>query len=150
MFQGLLRAHKDYHDTKNAMSRLWVHECFRVFCDRLVGEKDQETFVSLISEKLGSIFDLTYHNLCPNKIPPIFGEQLVLSIIDLHITAIVPHRAGDFMRGEDVQIYEDITKFSELKKLMEEQLEDYNMEPGYVTMNLVLFRDAIEHGINTV
>lgn len=80
VFQGLLRAHKDYHDTKNAMSRLWVHECFRVFCDRLVGEKDQETFVSLISEKLGSIFDLTYHNLCPNKIPPIFGEQLVLSI----------------------------------------------------------------------
>ena len=51
------------------------------------------------------------------------------------------------MRGEDVQIYEDITKFAELKKLMEEQLEDYNMEPGFVTMNLVLFRDAIEHGI---
>ena len=50
------------------------------------------------------------------------------------------------MRGEDVQIYEDITKFSDLKKLMEEQLEDYNMEPGFVTMNLVLFRDAIEHG----
>ena len=74
MFQGLLRAHKDYHDTKNAMSRLWIHECFRVFCDRLVGEKDQETFVSLVSDKLGSIFDLTYHNLCPNKIPPIFGE----------------------------------------------------------------------------
>ena len=75
VFQGLLRAHKDYHDTKNAMSRLWVHECFRVFCDRLVGDKDQETFVSLISEKLGSIFDLTYHNLCPNKIPPVFGEH---------------------------------------------------------------------------
>ena len=51
------------------------------------------------------------------------------------------------MRGGDSpQIYEDITKFSELKKLMEEQLEDYNMEPGFVTMNLVLFRDAIEHG----
>ena len=50
------------------------------------------------------------------------------------------------MRGEDVQFYEDITKFSELKKLMEEQLEDYNMEPGFVAMNLVLFRDAIEHG----
>ena len=56
------------------------------------------------------------------------------------------HNTGDFMRGEDVQIYEDITKFSELKKLMEEQLEDYNMEPGFVTMGLVLFRDAIEHG----
>ena len=84
VFQGLLRAHKDYHDTKNAMSRLWVHECFRVFCDRLVGEKDQETFLSLISEKLGSIFDLTYHNLCPNKIPPIFGIKPRLCILSMH------------------------------------------------------------------
>ena len=29
---------------------------------------------------------------------------------------------------------------------MEEKLEDYNMEPGVVSMKLVLFRDAIEHG----
>lgn len=54
--------------------------------------------------------------------------------------------AGDFMRGDGPQVYEDITRFAELKKLMEEQLEDYNMEPGFVTMGLVLFRDAIEHG----
>ena len=74
VFQGLLRAHKEYHDTKNAMGRLWVHECFRVFSDRLVGEKDHEAFVSLLSEKLGSLFDLTYHNLCPGRQPPIFGE----------------------------------------------------------------------------
>ena len=29
IFQGLLRAHKDFHDTKHAMTRLWIHECFR-------------------------------------------------------------------------------------------------------------------------
>ena len=29
VFQGLLRAHKDFHDTKVAMTRLWIHECFR-------------------------------------------------------------------------------------------------------------------------
>ena len=53
---------------------------------------------------------------------------------------------GDFMRGDSAQVYEDITSFPDLKKLMEEKLEDYNMEPGVVSMNLVLFRDAIEHG----
>ena len=73
VFQGLLRAHRDYHDTKTTMARLWVHECFRVFSDRLVGEKDIETFQSLLSEKLGDLFDLTYHNLCPNKMAPVFG-----------------------------------------------------------------------------
>ena len=73
IFQGLLRAHKHFHDTKSAVARLWVHECFRVFSDRLVGEKDHETFLNLLSEKLGSHFDLTYHNLCPNKQAPLFG-----------------------------------------------------------------------------
>lgn len=44
-------------------------------------------------------------------------------------------------------MYEDLTKFAEVKKFMEEQLEDYNMEPGIIPMGLVLFRDAIEHGM---
>lgn len=29
IFQGLLRANKTFHDTKTAMTRLWIHECFR-------------------------------------------------------------------------------------------------------------------------
>ena len=44
-------------------------------------------------------------------------------------------------------MYEDIDKFNELKKFMEEKLEDYNMEPGIIGMDLVLFKDAIEHGM---
>lgn len=28
----------------------------------------------ILSDKLGSFFDLTFHNLCPNKRSPIFGE----------------------------------------------------------------------------
>jgi dynein heavy chain len=28
---------------------------------------------------------------------------------------------------------------------MEEQLDDYNMTPGIVAMDIVLFRDALEH-----
>ena len=53
----------------------WLYDflCYRVFADRLVDDADNETFVNLISDKLGSMFDLTYHNLCPNKQPPIFG-----------------------------------------------------------------------------
>jgi len=50
---------------------------------------------------------------------------------------------GDFLNPN--LIYEDLTDFSLLKKYMEEQLEDYNMTPGVVHMELVLFKDAIEH-----
>ncbi|KAL8578353.1 Dynein heavy chain 2, axonemal [Nucella lapillus] len=122
VFQGLLRAHKDYHDTKSAMTRLWIHECFRVFSDRLVDEKDYETFVGILSEKLGVLFDQTFHNICPNKQPPVFG---------------------DFMHAENV--YEDITDPAVLKKHMHDMLEEYNGTPGVVSMDLVLFRDAMEH-----
>lgn len=54
---------------------------------------------------------------------------------------------GDFMK-EDKPVYEDITDFKKLKSFMEANLEDYNNEPGYIAMDLVLFRDAIEHGIS--
>ena len=104
------------------MARLWVHECFRVFSDRLVGERDHETFTSLIGEKLGTIFDLSFNNLCSKQLP-IFG---------------------DFMKADAV--YEDITSFKDLKQFMENSLDDYNNEPGVIAMNLVLFKDAIEHG----
>jgi len=42
-------------------------------------------------------------------------------------------------------VYEDITDIGQLKKLMQEKLEDYNETPSVVRMDLVLFRDAIEH-----
>ncbi|KAL3846382.1 hypothetical protein ACJMK2_017380 [Sinanodonta woodiana] len=122
VFQGLLRANKDFHDTKTAMTRLWIHECFRVFSDRLVDEKDREAFINILTEKLGILFDQTYHNICPNKQPPIFGDY------------INPNG-----------VYEDIQDISSLKKHMLEMLIDYNSTPSVVTMDLVLFRDAIEH-----
>ncbi|XP_044040597.1 dynein axonemal heavy chain 2-like isoform X2 [Siniperca chuatsi] len=122
VFQGLLRAHPDFHDTKNNITRLWIHECFRVFSDRLVDHSDMEAFVALLGEKLGSLFDLTFHSICPNKQPPIFGDFLSESCV-----------------------YEDLLDMKVLKKFMETQLEDYNLTPGVVPMSLVLFRDAIEH-----
>ncbi|XP_064181287.1 dynein axonemal heavy chain 2 [Anguilla rostrata] len=127
VFQGLLRAHKDYHDTKQSVTRLWIHECFRVFSDRLVDQSDLEAFLAILAEKLGSLFDLTYHNICPNKQPPLFGDFL-----------------------KDLKVYEDLADFKTLKNFMESQLEDYNLTPGMVPMNLVLFRDAIEHVMRIV
>ncbi|KAF3697610.1 Dynein heavy chain 2, axonemal Axonemal beta dynein heavy chain 2 Ciliary dynein heavy chain 2 [Channa argus] len=122
VFQGLLRAHPDFHDSKNNITRLWIHECFRVFSDRLVDHTDMEAFLALMGEKLGSLFNLTYHSICPNKQQPIFGDFL-----------------------HDSHVYEDLQDLKSLKAFMETQLEDYNLTPGVVPMNLVLFQDAIEH-----
>jgi len=45
------------------------------------------------------------------------------------------------------EVYEDITNMAALKKKMVELLSEYNNFPGVVRMDLVLFRDAIDHGI---
>ena len=42
-------------------------------------------------------------------------------------------------------VYEDITSPEKLKKFMAEMLNDYNNTPNTIAMDLVLFRDAIEH-----
>lgn len=122
VFQGMLRANKNYHDTKSAITRLWIHENFRVFADRLIDDKDRQAFVEILSDKLGQLFDQTFHNICPNKQPPIFSDCLSVDLV-----------------------YEDITDVEKLKKHMLEMLNEYNSTPGIVNMDLVLFRDAIEH-----
>ena len=45
-----------------------------MFSDRLVGDKDHETFNNLIGEKLGILFNLSFNNLCKNKQLPLFGK----------------------------------------------------------------------------
>ena len=42
-------------------------------------------------------------------------------------------------------VYEDIQDIGALKKHMMDMLDEYNNSPGIVHMDLVLFKDAIEH-----
>ena len=43
-------------------------------------------------------------------------------------------------------VYEDIQDIDKLKKHMKDTLDEYNSTPGVINMNLVLFKDAIDHG----
>ncbi|XP_052739543.1 dynein axonemal heavy chain 2 [Bicyclus anynana] len=122
IFQGLLRSNKDYQNTKPRFLRLWVHECFRVFSDRLTEEKDRDWFMNHISDMLGKHFELTFHALCPSKSPPLFGHFL-----------------------NPFEVYDDLNDPAALRKYISNQMEEYNSCPGVVKMDLVLFKDAIEH-----
>ena len=67
-----------------------------MFADRLVDDTDREVFLSQLSDKLGSMLDFSYHNLCPNKIPPIFGKyylcirpfDMVTDLMECHVDTI--------------------------------------------------------------
>lgn len=121
VFQGLLRCNKEYHVTKQLQLRLWIHECFRVFSDRLNDEKDTAWFNEEVNTQLGVHFDLTFHNLCPTKECPVFGDFI------------------------SATYYEDLADPVALRVWMQAQLDDYNSSPGVIKMDLVLFKEAIEH-----
>ncbi|KAM3963696.1 LOW QUALITY PROTEIN: dynein heavy chain 2, axonemal kl-2 [Aphomia sociella] len=122
IFQGLLRSNKDYTNTKPRFLRLWIHECFRVFGDRLTEEKDRDWFMNHMGEMLGKHFELTFHAVCPSKSPPLFGHFL-----------------------NPYEVYDDLIDPIALRKYILNQMEEYNSCPGVVKMDLVLFKDAIEH-----
>ncbi|KAF4755649.1 hypothetical protein FOZ62_019141, partial [Perkinsus olseni] len=48
VFQGIYLAQPTHFEEKEKLLRLWVHECCRVFMDRLISEEDRIHFVSEI------------------------------------------------------------------------------------------------------
>ena len=126
VFQGLLRANRDYYDSRESITKLWVHEVFRVFSDRLVDKEDHEFFHRLVDDKLITHFNTSIKQLYDEKRMSVFA---------------------DFMseRGNDMAVYEEILDADKLKKFIDDKLQDYNMEPGFIQIDIVLFRDAIEH-----
>jgi dynein heavy chain len=122
VFQCLLRCHKDYYDSRESLLKLWVHEVFRVFHDRLVDQGEREIFLKIIDEKMSSSLSLTMKGLHESNRISIFG---------------------DFFTPE--KVYQELPETDTLKRFFEERLADYNSEPGFFQLDLVLFRDAIEH-----
>lgn len=104
------------------MLRLWIHETFRVFSDRLVSMVDRTTFIELLGDRLAKFFDQTFHNLCPSRSSPIYTDIL----------------STDF-------VYEDVQDMSKLRTSFNKILSDYNNTAGIVQLDLVLFKDALEH-----
>lgn len=45
VYQGLMQAHRNFCDNKESFFKLWVHECMRVFYDRLVCTADRNEFL---------------------------------------------------------------------------------------------------------
>ncbi|EGF78014.1 hypothetical protein BATDEDRAFT_91203 [Batrachochytrium dendrobatidis JAM81] len=125
VFQGILRANREYYDSRETMTKLWVHEIMRVFNDRLVDKPDRDYFSKLLDDKLNSHFSTSLQQLCGPKRKSIFGDFLNVS-------------ADNFL-------YEEISDHEKLKHFMQEKLLEYNSESGFVQANLVLFFDAIEH-----
>ena len=125
VYQGLLDSNTKYFDDRNAMIKLWCHECYRVFADRLVDNEDRSLFDKLIQNQLNTQLSTTFSALFKEA-----GEP-------------TPH--GAFVQEGLTMPYKEYPEFAELKKFLLEQLADYNETGNRVPMNLVLFKEAIHH-----
>ena len=117
-----------YNRTPQLITRLWIHECKRVFEDRMVFDEDIKVFRDYLKE-----------SLIKN-----FGEECVEFINDesnIFTTFISIHHGQE-------PAYLPIKDQQELKKSLEEKLDEYNETKAQ--MNLVLFLQAMEHVIRII
>jgi dynein heavy chain len=122
VFQGILMISEKKVTDGPAFARMWVHECRRVFKDRLINATDGDWFDSKLREQMEAEFKLGWDDTMP-------AARLV---------------AGDYMTGGDSRIYEEVTNMAALQPTIEEFLSEYNAD-SKSPMKLVLFLDAIEH-----
>ena len=119
----MLATPNGYNKSPQTFVKLWVHECKRVFEDRMVFEEDIKIFRDYMKEALVKNF----------------GEECVDVIQDdsnIFTLFISIHHQQE-------PTYLPIKDSVELKKVLEEKLDEYNEFKAQ--MNLVLFLQAMEH-----
>jgi len=126
VIQGVLMA--DKRAKKDGMTpadiiRLWVHECSRVFSDRLINDDDRKWFLDQVKDQTQSAFKKGYSSV-------VTAEDGKLMYCD-------------FITSADPTIYEEVADIDKLSTIMNESLGEYN--EMNVAMNLVLFADAMAH-----
>ncbi|KAL4687709.1 hypothetical protein H8959_019837 [Pygathrix nigripes] len=121
IFQGLLFSTAEVLKTPLDLVRLWLHEAERVYGDKMVDEKDQETLHRVTMASTKKFFDD-------------LGDELLFA---------KPNIFCHFAQGIGDPKYVPVTDVAPLNKLLVDVLDSYN-EINAV-MNLVLFEDAVAH-----
>jgi len=121
VFLGISKGNVKFLKNEDDFLRLWLHECQRVFQDRLINEEDQRKFQEIIEKVLESNFShKKWKKVVPNE-PLLFCNYL---------------KTGYYIEVNDIL---------ELKRVTEEILKEKNNIEDTKPLNLVLFPDALKH-----
>eukprot|EP00062_Callorhinchus_milii_P022724 gi/632980863/ref/XP_007907272.1/ PREDICTED: dynein heavy chain 3, axonemal-like [Callorhinchus milii] len=142
VIQGLLLLKSDCVpqgiEGDHKLMRLWIHEVYRVFCDRLVDSQDRKLFFQIVKNVVQTQFKEKINNL--------FGHIVIGR--DLDDDDMRNLFFGDYMSpksgGKTKKRYNEILDMSELKHTIECYLEELNTV-SKAPMDLVMFSFAIEH-----
>ncbi|EFC48546.1 hypothetical protein NAEGRDRAFT_55628 [Naegleria gruberi] len=120
IFQGLCRSTKEHYSDPVHMIRLWMHEAFRVFSDRMTEQDDVNKFSAMATKISKDVLDCEIQD----------GQSLLFS------SFVVESDNG-------TGVYCEANDFNKLKLVLEKKLEEYNSSRSI--MNLELFKQAIWH-----
>ncbi|KAG7245081.1 hypothetical protein INR49_023647, partial [Caranx melampygus] len=135
VIRGVLLAPHTHMQDGDKLIRLWIHEIYRVFNDRLIDSEDRETFFNIVKERTSDFFKQSVEKLLSHLSPD--GTVVDESIRSLFF--------GDYANPDaDVKAYDEITDLSALQEVMEFYLDEYN-NCSKAPMSLVMFKFAIEH-----
>ena len=123
IFQGLLLAKPTQFSKPDDFIKLWLHECCRVFHDRLINDSDRRW---LLDNLLKMVFVYLKNDW---KREQVFESELPLLYVDF------------LKRGIELErrVYEEVKDMQKLIKIIKEYMSEETK------LNLVLFKDAIEH-----
>ncbi|CAG2252631.1 DNAH [Mytilus edulis] len=137
VMQGVLLSTPETMEEPASMKRLWGHEVFRVYYDRLVDDSDRNWLFNYARD------------VCKNKLREDF-DQLFIHLDfdnDCKVTEDNLHSLVycDFADPKsDSKHYVEVRDLEQLRHVVEGYLEEFN-KMSKKPMNLVLFRFAIEH-----
>jgi len=135
VIRGVLLVPSSCMQDGDKLIRLWVHEVYRVFYDRLIDDNDRVFFFDTVKETVKKQFNKDLATLLKHLVP---NEKLV----DDHIRSLF---FGDYMSEDSPDsLYDEITDMKALTSKIESYLDDYN-QMSKAPMSLVMFKFAIEH-----
>ncbi|XP_075900184.1 dynein axonemal heavy chain 3 [Nelusetta ayraudi] len=132
---GVLLAPNTHMQDGDKLTRLWIHEIYRVFYDRLIDNVDKVNFFGIVKDRLTDFFGRSVESLLSHLSP---GGQ----VEDDTIRSLF---FGDYSKPDsDAKAYDEITDLAALQKVMEFYLDEHN-STSKAPMPLVMFKFAIEH-----
>ncbi|XP_078466584.1 dynein axonemal heavy chain 12 [Lampetra planeri] len=136
--QGVLLLRREAADGRRSMLRLFVHEVYRVFHDRLVDDQDRRWLYGLsrdlLRDHFKESFDAVFENLKEEGRPLCQEDMRKLMF-------------GDYMNPDlmdEERLYAEVPSVQQFSSVVEQCLEEYN-QTHKNRMNLVIFGYVLEH-----
>ncbi|XP_071332600.1 dynein axonemal heavy chain 12 [Trachinotus anak] len=137
IIQGCLLLKKESLENKRTMIRLFVHEVFRVYYDRLVDDKDRawlyQLMNSILKDHFKESFDQVFDHLKKGRK---LEEEDMRNLL-----------FGDYMNPDledDERLYAEVPSMESFAQVVTSCLDEYN-QMHKNRMNLVIFRYVLEH-----